>query len=61
MLEKKDKSINPLKVAVVGEMRKINSTKDQRKRNMGDKKHVSDTSPKWYTGRINPSHEGMIW
>lgn len=58
MLEKKDKSINPRKVAVVGEMRKINLTKDQRKRN---KKHVNDASPKWFTGRINPSHEGMIW
>lgn len=61
MLEKKDKSINPLKVAVVGEMKKINLTKDQRKRNMGGKKHVNDAGPKWYTGRINPSHEGMIW
>lgn len=61
MLEKKDKSINPLKAVVVGEMRKINLTKDQRKRNMGDKKDVNDASTKWYTGRINPSHEGMIW
>lgn len=61
MLEKKDKSGNPLKVAVMANARAINLTKDLKKSNIGDKNRANDASPKWYTGRINPSHEGMIW
>lgn len=61
MLEKKNESINPLKGAVVGKARKIDFANHQRERAVDNKKRAKDAGPKWYTGRINPSHEGMIW
>ncbi|MGV3762789.1 hypothetical protein [Parapedobacter sp.] len=61
MFEKKIKSVNPPDVAVAEEAKKINLAKRRPKRDAGEKHRVDNVVPKWYPGRINPSHEGMIW
>lgn len=61
MFKKTVKPVNPLDTAVAGKVKKINLTKRRRKRDIGDKTCMEDVVPEWYPGRINPSHEGMIW
>jgi len=63
MLAKKDKAVDLLQVAdTAGNTeKKEDAAAIQPAPPQDRKKQTKKATPKWYTGTIRPSHEGMIW
>lgn len=63
MLAKKDKAVDLLEVVDTagnpGKKEKVEAAHQEPRQ--ARKELTKEAAPKWYTGTIKPSHEGMIW